>query len=158
VAAGLFFSHGAQGSIYLQDGFNYASGGALAGNGAWVNSYSLITVGSGSLTYYGLADTSPSGNEAAVAANPNAGPNPNTTPTTFYSSSLFGTSASSGVVYASFLLDYTAMAAGANYTFMGMLPAAGNGNIFNNTWDPIDLAEKANGAGYTLGIRTYGQR
>ena len=157
VAAGLFLRHGAQGALLLQDGFNYTPGGALAGNGAWTNAYSLITVGSGSLTYIGLADASPPGNEAAVAANPNPGPSPNTVPTTFYSSSPFGTPASSGVVYASFLLDYTAMAAGANYTFMGMLPAAGNGNVFNNTYDPIDLAEKASGAGYTLGIRTYGQ-
>src|ERR1035437_3014956 len=134
VAAGLLLGRDAQGSLYLQDGFNYTSGGALAGNGAWVNSYSLITVGSASLTYSGLTYTSPSGNEAAVAANPNAGPNPNTVPTTFYSSSPFGTPASCGVVYAAFLLDYTAMRAGANYTFMGKLPAAGNGNVFNNTY------------------------
>jgi hypothetical protein len=155
VAVGLCFSHGAQGSIYLQDGFNYTSGGALAGNGAWVNSYSLITVGSGSLTYFGLADTSPSGNEAAVAANPNVGSS--TSPTTFWTASPFSTSVSSGVVYAAFLLDYTAMASGANYTFMGLLPSAGNSSTFSSANDPCDLAEKASGTGYTLGIRATSQ-
>jgi hypothetical protein len=155
VAAGLFFSHGTQGSLLLQDGFNYTSGGALAGNGAWVNSYSLITVGSGSLTYFGLLDTAPSGNEAAVAANPNAG----TSSSPFWTASTFGTAASSGTVYASFLLNYTVMTSPANYTFMGMLPTAGNGGNFIAANDPIDLAEHSNasGTGYTLGIRTYGQ-
>ena len=52
------------------EGFNYSPGGSLAGNGAWVNAYSLITVGSGSMTYFGLTDTAPPGHEAAVAANP----------------------------------------------------------------------------------------
>ena len=153
VVAGLFFSHGAQGSLYLQDGFNYASGGTLAGNGAWANSYSLVTVGSNSLTYAGLTDISPPGNEAAVAANNNAP----LTPSTFWTASTFGTSAGSGVVYAAFLLNYTAMASGANYTFMGMLPSTGNGGTFSNVADPCDLAEKASGSGYTLGIRTLGQ-
>jgi hypothetical protein len=154
-AAGLSCSLRAQASLYLQDGFNYTPGGALAGNGAWVNSYSLIAVGNGSLIYSGLTDTSPPGNDAAVAANPNAG----TSPSPFFTSSPFGTTPSSGVVYPAFLLNYTDMTAPANYTFMGMLPAAGNGGTFSNANDPCDLAEKsnANGTGYTLGIRTYGQ-
>ena len=155
LAAGLSCSQRAHGALYLQDGFNYTSGGALAGNGAWVNSYSLITVGSGSLTCLGLTDTSPAGNEAAVAANPNAG----ASSSPFFTSSPFSTPISTGVVYAAFLLNYTGMTAPANYTFMGMLPAAGNGGNFIPANDPCDLAEKsnANGTGYTLGIRTYGQ-
>ena len=155
VAAGLACGQSAQASLYWQDGFNYPSGGALAGNGAWVNSYPLITVGSGSLTCLGLTDTSPAGNEAAVAANPAAG----TSSSPFFTSSPFGTAVSTGVVYAAFLLNYTGMTAPANYTFMGMLPTAGNGGNFVTANDPCDLAEKsnANGTGYTLGIRTYGQ-
>jgi hypothetical protein len=143
----------AQASLLFQEGFDYTSGSTLAGNGTWANSYSLITVGSGGLTYPGLADFSPSGNAASVAANPNAG----TSSSPFWSSGSFGTPASSGVVYASFLLNYTGMTSPANYTFMGMLPAAGNGGTFSNANDPIDLAERASGTGYVLGIRTYGQ-
>jgi hypothetical protein len=145
----------AEASLYLQEGFNYPPGSALAGNGAWVNAYSLITVGNGSMTYFGLTDTAPPGHEAAVAANPNAG----TSSSPFWTASPFGTAPSSGVVYAAFLLNYTGMTAPANYTFMGMLPTAGNGGNFVTANDPCDLAEKsnANGTGYTLGIRTYGQ-
>ncbi len=155
VAAGLFCARHAPASLYLEDGFDYPSGGTLAGNGQWVNSYSLITVGSGSLTYSGLTDTSPAGNEAAVAANPNAG----TSSSPFFTSRPFAASVSTGVVYASVLLRYTGMTAPANYTFMGLLPVAGNGGNFVPANDPCDLAEKsnANGTGYTLGIRTYGQ-
>jgi hypothetical protein len=142
-------------SLLFQDGFDYTSGGVLAGNGAWANSYSLITVGSGSLTYPGVTGISPSGNEASIAANPNAG----LANSPFWTASTFGTAASSGTVYASFLLDYTGMTSPANYTFMGMLTTAGNGGTFSNVADPIDLAQHSNasGTGYTLGIRTYGQ-
>jgi len=155
LAAGLTCSQSAQASLYWQEGLDYPSGGPLAGNGAWVNSYSLITVGSGSLAYFGLTDTSPAGNAAAVAANPNAG----TSSSPFFTSSPFGTPVSTGVVYAAFLLNYTGMTAPANYTFMGMLTAAGNGGNFINANDPCDLAERSNsnGTGYQLGIRTYGQ-
>lgn len=155
IAVGLFASHPVRGALYLQEGFNYTAGGVLAGNGTWVNSYSLITVGSGSLAYTGLMDTSPSGNEAAVAANSTAGSS--TSP--FFTTGMFGAAASTGVVYAAFLLKYTALTSGANYTFMGMLPTAGNGTNFVTANDPCDLAEKANtsASGFTLGIRTYGQ-
>lgn len=155
VAAGLLCARHAYASLYLEDGFDYPSGSTLAGNGKWVNSYSLITVGSGGLTYSGLTDTSPAGNEAAVAANPNAG----TSSSPFFTSRPFAAPVSAGVVYAAFLLKYTGMTAPANYTFMGMLTAAGNGGNFINANDPCDLAEKSNsnGTGYQLGIRTYGQ-
>ena len=153
--ASCFLLTSTQASPLFQDGFNYTSGSALAGNGNWANSYSLITVGSGSLTYSGLSGILPSGNEVLVADNPNAG----TSSSPFWTASPFGTSASSGTAYASFLLDYTGMTSPANYTFMGMLPAAGNGGNFVTANDPCDLAEHANasGTGYTLGIRTYGQ-
>jgi hypothetical protein len=143
--------------VLFQDGFNYTSGGNLYGNGNWNVGYSYpyITVGSGGLTYPGVTGISPSGNEAAIAANPTAG----AANSPFWTASTFGTAANSGTVYASFLLDYTGMTSPANYTFMGMLPTAGNGGNFANSVDPIDLAEHAtaNGLGYTLGIRTYGQ-
>jgi hypothetical protein len=108
-----------QATQLLQEGFNCASGGTLAGKGAWLNSYSYITVGANPLTYPGLVDTSPSGNEASVLDNPTAGSS--TTP--FYTYSPF-TSVSSGTVYAAFLLDYLSMAGTPNYTFMGLLPAS----------------------------------
>ena len=145
------------GSSLFQDGFNYTSGGNLYGNGNWNMgySYSYITVGSGSLTYPGVTGISPSGNAAAIAANHNAG----TSSSPFWTASTFGTAANSGTVYASFLLNYTGITSPANYTFMGMLTTAGNGGVFSNVADPIDLAEHAtaDSLGYTLGIRTYGQ-
>lgn len=151
-AVGLVLAN-ANASSLLEEGFNYASGGALAGNGLWTNSYSYITVGSGNQTYPGLVDPSPAGNQAAVAANNSAG----TSSSPFYSVSTFNSAANSGTVYASFLLNYTAMSAAANYTFMGLLPAAGNGGTFSTANDPLDIAEHGSGTGYVLGIRTYNQ-
>jgi hypothetical protein len=131
----------------FQDGFNYTAGTALAGQGTWVNSAPLIKIGSANLTYSGLPDTSPAGNEVSVTGL--------SAPSASFSSSPFDTSASSGTVYASFLLDFTA--AGGNYTFLGMLPTAGNGGNFTSTYDPIDIASKPVTGGYSLGIRTLGQ-
>jgi hypothetical protein len=162
VAAGLFFGHGAQGSLLLQDSFNFTSGGALAGQGTWATTTNsaFITVGSGSLTYPGLADVSPSGNRAVVSGQSETVGGPAS-----YTYSPFSGASQSGagtVVYASFLLNVTAVVSGDNYTFLGMLPYAasgpGNGGNFNSTYDPIDLACKFSATGqYTLGIRSLGQ-
>jgi hypothetical protein len=162
VAAGLFFSLGAQGSLLLQDGFNYTSGGALAGQGTWATTTNsaFITVGSGSLTYPGLADFSPSGNMAVVSGQSETVGGPAS-----YTYCPFSGASQSGagtIVYASFLLNVTAVVSGDNYTFLGMLPYAasgpGNGGTFDKNNDPIDLACKYSATGqYALGIRSLGQ-
>ncbi len=145
-----------QATQLLQDGFDYTPGSDLAGNGPWLHDYSYIRVGSNGLTYPGLLDTSPGGYEVSVLANPNQG----SASTPFYTYSPF-TAASSGTVYAAFLLDYPSMTGSPNYTFLGLLPSSGsgpgNGGTFNNANDPCDLAEKVATGGYQLGIRSYGQ-
>jgi hypothetical protein len=75
--------------------------------------------------------------------------------TPVYTSSPLNTPASSGTVYASFLLDVTQV--GGSYTFLGLLPSAGNGGTFNSTLDPWDIATTSATGGYKIGIRTYGQ-
>jgi hypothetical protein len=153
VACCLLFQS-AQASLVLSDGFNYTSGGNLSGNGSWNGGFSTtyVTVGSGNLTYPGLADFSPSGNEASVLVNNTAG----TSSSPWWTAATFSSAPSSGDVYASFLLNYSTIAAGANYTFMGLLPTAGNTGTFSSANDPVDMAEKTVTGGYELGVRSYG--
>ncbi len=142
---------GTQASVLFEDGFDYTPGSQLAGQGTWLNSAPLIKVGGSNISYPGLADVSPLGYDVSVNGQ-------NATNAT-YSSSLFNSSVSSGEVYASFVLDLTKSA--GNYIFMGMLPSAGNGGNFNNTYDPCDIVTKTvTGTGsryYTLGIKSIGQ-
>jgi hypothetical protein len=139
----------------FQEGFDYTSGTALAGQGTWVTTTNsaFITVGSLSLDYPGLADTSPEGRSARIAGQ--------SASVAAYTFSPFSTSVSSGSVYASFLLNFNGTVAGGNYTFMGLLPYAasgpGNGGNFNNTYDPCDLVSRGSSGNVQLGIRTLGQ-
>jgi hypothetical protein len=154
LVASLWWCPSASAALYLQEGFNYTyspSGNPLAGNGAWVNSTPLVTVGNTNLIYATLADISPAGNDASVASN-------TSTTTDAYSACGF-TKVTSGVVYASLLLDCSALQYGQNYTIIGLLPAAGNGGTFSSANDPCDIAMKtaADGVGYYMGARAYGQ-
>jgi hypothetical protein len=155
VIAACLLLPGAQAASLFQEGFDYTSGLALAGQGTWATTTNsaFITVGSGSLTYPGLADVTPAGNEARIAGQ--------SASLASYTFSPFSASVSSGQAYASFLLDFNGTVVGGNYTFMGLLPAAasgpGNGGNFNNTYDPCDLVSRSSSGNVQLGIRTLGQ-
>ncbi len=144
-----------QAASLFEEGFDYTSGDALAGQGTWAvtTNSAFITVGSLSLDYPGLADTAPEGRSARIAGQ--------SASISGYTYSPFNASVSSGEVYASFLLDFNGTVAGGNYTFMGLLPQAasgpGNGGIFNNTYDPCDLISRSSSGNVQLGIRTLGQ-
>jgi hypothetical protein len=140
---------GGHAASLFQDGFDYTSGTELAGNGSWVHSGSLITIGTGSLAYPGLPDVTPSGNDVRV--------NGQAASAMQYTYTPFSPSVASGGVYASFLLNFNGAVAGGNYTFLGLLPSAGNGGTFNNVNDPCDLSSIGATGGYKLGIRTLGQ-
>ncbi len=144
-----------QASLEFQEGFNYDSGLALAGQGTWAvtTNSAYITVGSGNLSYPDFPDSVPLGNRARVNGQAASIPS--------YTFSPFTESLSSGSAYAAFLLNFNGTVAGGNYTFMGLLPSAasgpGNGGNFNNTYDPCDLISRSASGGYQLGIRTLGQ-
>ncbi len=140
---------GAQASPLFQDGFDYTSATTLAGNGSWVNSGSLITIGTSSLSYPGFLNVSPLGNDVRV--------NGQAASAMQYTYTPFSPAVTSGDVYASFLLNFNGTVAGGNYTFLGLLPSAGNGGTFNNVNDPCDLSSIGATGGYKLGIRTLGQ-
>jgi hypothetical protein len=145
----------ARASLVFQEGFDYPSGAALAGQGTWAvtTNSAFITVGSGNLSYPDFPDSDPLGNRARIAGQ--------SASLAAYTFSPFSASVSSGTVYTSFLLNFNGTVAGGNYTFMGLLPyaasGAGNGGNFNNTYDPCDLISRSATGGYQLGIRTLGQ-
>lgn len=155
VTSCLLLPAGAQADLLFREGFDYTSGVALAGQGSWVQTTNsaFITVGSGNLSYPDLPDTVPPGNRARIAGQSAAVQGFAYTP--------FSESVSSGVVYASFLLDFNGTSVAGNYTFMGLLPyadnAPGNGGAFNNTYDPCDLVSRGSSGNIQLGIRTLGQ-
>lgn len=138
----------------FQDGFNYTSGinlyNASSGYQASPSANTAsVAIGSGSLTYPGLADFSPSGNDVSVAAGSS---------TAAQTAASF-TAQSSGTVYASFLLDVTALATGAgntqNYGMAGMPPT---GAAYASGTDPcgiVLLGNVSNGS-YDLGVRSSG--
>ena len=134
---------GVQASPLFQDSFDYTLGTVLAGNGTWVNSATHIRVGTTNLSYPGLPDVSPVGHAANILGQ--------SASTMEYTYTPFSPAVTSGDVYASFILDFSY--AGGNYTFLGMLPSAGNGGNFTSANDPIDLSSIAITGGYQLGIR-----
>lgn len=154
IGVGCLLLSGAQASLLFQEGFDYPSGVALAGQGNWAvtTNSSFITVGSGNLSYPNFPDNNPPGNRARITGQ--------SASVSSYTFSPFATSVSSGTVYASFLLDFNGTVVGGNYTFMGMLPyaasGAGNGGAFNNTYDPCDLISRSSSGNVQLGIRTLG--
>ena len=155
IGAACWLLPSAQASLLWQESFDYGSTLPLAGQGTWAvtTNSAFITVGSVSLTYSGLADVWPLGYSARTAGL--------SATSASYTYSPFTTSASSGVVYTSFLLDFYGTVAGGNYTFMGLLPYSasgpGNGGNFNNTYDPCDLISRSSSGNVQLGIRTLGQ-
>jgi len=135
-----------QASPLFQDGFDYTSGSALAGNGLWVSAFSPVTIGGSGLSYSGFPDVTPLGGSVSVA-----------TYNAVTSSSQFTyapfTSQSSGTLFASMLLNVTSLLPGKtqNYSMMGFLPTGAN---YSSTADPCDLCILGDGAGaYVLEIR-----
>jgi hypothetical protein len=138
----------------FSDGFNYTSGGNLYNASAsYQTSPSAntpaVTIGSGSLTYPGLADISPPGNEVSVA----------TGSSTAAQTAASFAAQSGGTVYASFLLNVTSLATGAantqNYGLAGMLPT---GAGYASGTDPCGIVLLGNPTtgSYDLGVRSSG--
>jgi hypothetical protein len=134
----------------FQDGFNYTSGGNLYNASVSYQATpsantAAIKIGSGNLTYPGLADFSPSGNSVSVAGNQNiAGVQ---TAASFAAQT-------SGTLYASFLLDVTSLLSGQtqNYGMAGLLPT---GAAYSSTADPCGVCFKGDGLGhYQLQVRS----
>jgi hypothetical protein len=136
----------AHANVLLQDGLDYTAATTLAGNGPWLNSGSLITIGTGGLTYPGFQGVTPGANDIKITGQSASAQQ--------YTYAPFSSSPTSGDVYTSFLISLSVV--GGNYTFLGMLPSAGNGGTFNNSNDPIDISSIAATGGYQLGIRTLG--
>lgn len=138
----------ASAQLYLEDGFNYTPGQPLAGNGSWLAASGTapdINIGSDSLSYNGLSDTSPSGYEATTVET--AGTSNDYTP--------LNSEATSGTVYMSFLAQCTVIPGTTGYYLAGMLPdtttVAGG-----RTTDPLAVYVKGVGSAYQIGIGTYG--
>jgi len=135
--------------LYLEDGFNYTSGNPLAGSGSWASTgggnTANMTIGSGSLSYNGLSDTSPSGNQAALVG----------TASTVNAYVPLG-SPVTGTVYMSFLAQCTAIPGTTGYYLAGLLPSTTT-TAGGRTTDPLALYVKGPSAGqYQIGIGTFG--
>jgi hypothetical protein len=104
----------ASATLLFSESFNYTPGTALSGNGPWTTGSSPgLTIGSGNLTYAGLADQG--GNELSIA---------NGTSTSGTASFANQTS---GQIFYSFLFDPTVVDGGNNY-FTAMNPGTGGPN------------------------------
>lgn len=131
LAAGLSFG---QASLPLTETFSYAVGSNLGGQGGWVNvnTGDEIVLGTGNLSYTGLADSQ--GNHVMFGAGG-------------IDSQVEFVSQTSGTVYASFLLNIADIAAvtDANGGYFAGL-AESSTNFASTVW------AKPSGAGYVLGL------
>jgi hypothetical protein len=139
LAALLLLCHRAPASLYLQDGINYPAGTDLGSNPPWTNATNCITVSSGGLTYSNLPSLSPTGNMVAVAQNSTAA----------FSYRPFETKATNGLVYFSFLINFTSLP--GNFYIAGLTQSTNTSPA--KTADPLDLIDETYLGGYTLGIR-----
>jgi PEP-CTERM motif len=138
----------ASAQLYLEDGFNYTSGQPLAGSGSWLaasGTAPVINIGSGSLSYNGLSDTSPSGYEATTVQT--AGTSNDYSP--------LNSDATSGTVYMSFLAQCTVIPGTTGYYLAGMLPSTTT-VAGGRTTDPLAIYVKGVSGLYQIGIGTYG--
>ena len=141
VAAGLCLDSTAHAAPLLQEGFNYPAG-ILGNNSPWTGATSLIVATNTGLTYANLADFSPPSLCAGVFQGVTAA-----------SYRPLDTTANSGVVYFSFLLNFTSKP--GSYFIAGLLQST-NAPPGGTSADPLDLIDNTSGSGYKLGIRAKG--
>ncbi|MGA3143281.1 MAG: PEP-CTERM sorting domain-containing protein [Verrucomicrobiota bacterium] len=138
----------AYGTLLFSDGFNYDSGGPLAGNvnpgsgDTWGVGNSAMTIGSGNLTYPGLEDLG--GNDLSIVWN---GGTAGSVTNGF-------ANITSGTIYYSFLLDVTT-APGGNSYLTSLNPGT---STPNGSSDAISMyfGTVTGGGGYRLGVRGGG--
>ncbi len=136
------------GSFYLAESFNYASGQQLANNSPWTSHNVPNTTGmaivSGGLTYPGLADFSPAGNDLQIT--PISGQTNSYRP--------FDNKATNGTVYVSMLADCSAPVGSSGYYTFGLLPSSTT-TPGGRTTDPVLLQVKTNTTGgYLMAVGT----
>ncbi len=139
--AGLCANVSLHATVLLQEGFDY-SAGTLGTNPPWAGSSSLITVTNSTLSFPNLSTFSPASQCASVAQGPTA-----------VSYRPMTTTASSGVVYFSFLIDFTVLP--ASYYIAGLVQST-NAPPGGSADDPLDFIDDASGLGFKLGVRGKG--
>lgn len=136
---GLSFS--AQAAMLLQEDFQYAPG-ILGTNQSWAGATSLITVTNTLLSFPNLSNDTPPSLCASVIQG-----------TTAVSYRTLTTDATAGVVYCSFLIDFTLQP--GSYYIAGLLQST-NAPPGGSADDPLDFIDEPYSAGFRFGIRAKG--
>src|ERR1035437_3580152 len=136
IAAGVVLCQITQAALYLQEGFNYAPG-ILGTNPPWTNPTNLIAVVDSGLTYTNLADFSTPGGAVSVVQS--------STSSAAVTYRFFDTSATSGSVYCSFLIEFTSV--NVSSFIAGLLPSTA-GLPGGTGVDPCDLNVRSATGGY----------
>jgi hypothetical protein len=135
----------ARADALFTEGFNYSTGTlATVGTGTWTGANANLAVTSGGLSYSGLADTSPSGNQLTVTSGVSAG----TSAANFTSTAI-----SSGTVYYSFLAQCTTLPTGNSY--ISSLLASGSPNGSADALS-IYVGQQTAGSAFKIGVRHGG--
>ncbi len=124
--------------LLMQEPLNY-SAGILGNDSPWTSPTSLIVVTNTSLSYSNLADLSPAAQCAEVL--------PGTTAVSYRP---LDTTANSGVVYFSFVMNF--LSKPGNYYIAGLLQNT-NAPPGGSSADPLDLIDNSSGTGFKLGVR-----
>lgn len=141
VIIGLCATLSARATLLLQEGFNYPSG-TLGANAPWVGATSLITVSNTTLAFPNLTAFAP----ASLCASVQQG-------STAWSYRPLSTVASTGVVYLSFLIDFTTLP--GSYYIAGLLQST-NAPPGGAADDPLDFIDEPYSSGFRFGIRGKG--
>jgi hypothetical protein len=139
--AGFWTAFPSHASVILQEDFNYPQG-ILGTNPAWTGATSQITVTSINLQFPNLTGSAPASFSAAV----NQGP-------TAWSYRPLTATATGGVVYFSFLINFTLLP--GSYYIAGLLQST-NAPPGGSSADPLDLIDDASASGFKLGVRARG--
>jgi hypothetical protein len=144
IGASCLFLQSANATMLFSDGFDYTAGNGLSGSGGWLGGgATALSINSGNLTYPGLADTSPSGNNLKLTSG--------LTASTDYTN-FNGSAVTSGTIYFSFLLSPTALPT-ANQELMDLLPAGSTGLAGSSAPLGIYVGQQTANVQYKIGVR-----
>jgi len=143
----LFAAFSVRATLLFEDGFAYPVGSNLAGDAPWAGSSgAAIRVQTGGLTWSGLSDTQPSGNQLQVTGS--AG-------TTLSYGNFSSTPVTNGNVYVAFLFN-CAQAPSSTVRVAGLL--VGQSDQFNGGSDPLTLLVSNTPSGLAMSINCLGAR
>lgn len=135
----------AHATLFFQEGFNYTAGTPLHGNDGWSRGSTGLTITNASLTYPGLAGTSPSGNALLDVSGSG----------TFTVNMYNATSNTAGTVYFSFLLSPVLLSSASNQEVAALVPDNGTPNGGVDALGVYVGAGSFNGT-YQIGVRHNG--